>query len=80
MKQTNLVSFSVDNLPTILIGFGRKINNAGYVVDKDNHMEECYICKTILKQHKVGNIMPGSEAFICDNPACFAEYIAKEML
>jgi hypothetical protein len=38
----------------------------------------CHSCETIITKNNLGVITPGSKIAFCDNPVCYAKYLAGE--
>ena len=47
------------------------------IIDKNNQLIECSCCEERITLDNLGNIMPGSKEFFCDDPTCLAEYISE---
>jgi len=78
----NFISFESEDIPKILKPYNRKIDGYGYIVNVKNKKikETCNTCGCDIKAENLGNILPGSDTFLCDNPNCFALYLAKEKI
>lgn len=82
MKQIVLFSFKKSQIRGLLKKLDMEINKERKVVYKETgETVGCYICGGELKEDRVGNILPGTNAILCDNPSCFVEYsIEKGMV
>jgi len=81
MTETNmlLIEFSKKEIPQILDTYGKKVDESGYIIDMGTgHPQDCFACGEKIKAGKLGNIMPGSDAFLCDKVSCFARYVVNE--
>lgn len=77
MKTLGLLVFKgAEDVPRFAQDFGFDINPRGYL-EKDGKTIKCDCCETTLKSERLGTILPGSDIFYCDNPACLSKYVVK---
>ncbi len=81
MEKTEIVLFNKENAKNILGQFDFKFSpeEEGEAILKDGEIVKC-ICETPLTVDNVGNIAHGSRLLFCDNPLCFATWVAKNKL
>lgn len=73
----NLVVFDdSDTLRKILDTLHVDVSEDGKILD-DGKSKHCNCCGAEVTVKNLGNVMPGSLEFYCDNPVCLAEYIVK---
>ena len=75
-----MISFEESDISTILKPYNRKINEFGYIVNNKNKAQKCEECGCDLKKGNLGNILPGSDVFLCDNSSCFSLYLAENKI
>jgi len=88
MQKTQISVFNRENVREILANLDfkmarKKVSEKKYrdfVVDKDKEPVLCHSCKRKLPVRKVGNIAYGSKLLFCDNPVCFATWVAKNKI
>ena len=72
----NLISFQVKDVEEIVKSLGLELSEDRTILS-DGKPVTCRSCGCIIKADNLGNIMHGSKGFYCDDPTCFAQYIAK---
>jgi hypothetical protein len=80
MRTTNLVAFTKTNCGKLLTEFGFQIEQRDkkrLVFEPDNKPAKCEGCHKELTVDKVGTVAPGSHLLFCDDPICFAGWIAE---
>lgn len=87
MKDTKLVIFKKENVKDLLSQFGFQIRRKGtgknekyIVIDDDNQHICCPVCQKEIATKKVGTIAKGSRIIFCDNPVCFAVWVAQNKI
>ena len=87
MESTSLVIFNKSNTKDLLEQFDfklvqRKIGTKSreYVAKKDGQIVTCHGCQKELTPRKVGTISHGSRLIFCDNPMCFATWVAQNKI
>ena len=88
MQKTELVVFNKSHIPMLLTQFGfkvakRKINETkikDVVINSNQEIVLCECCKKVITPSKVGTIAKGSRLLFCDNPVCFATWVAKNKI
>lgn len=88
MDRTQLVVFNKENAREILTDLEFKIqrkkisenNYSEVVVDSDNNPVFCSTCKKEILVKRVGTIAHGSRLLFCENPLCFATWIANNKI
>ena len=79
MDPTNMVLFRKGDVERVLQAL--TIETRGeQILDPMAQPAACHTCGCDIKKSNLGNIMPGSKLFFCDNPACLATYIAETRL
>ena len=80
MKQIVMFSFKKAQVRDILSKLNMEIQKGNVVHKETGEIVECYTCGKKLKEHNVGNVLPGTNAVLCDDPSCFATYCAEKKL
>lgn len=88
MDKTQLVVFSKEDIRQVLTDFNfrvqkKKIGENRYakiVVDSEDNPATCPSCKKEISVKKVGTIAHGSRLVFCDNPLCFATWVANNKI
>ncbi len=88
MQKTELVVFNKTHTTMLLNQFGFKIvrkkltetKSQDVVVDSKHEQALCECCKKPLTPSRVGTIAKGSRLLFCDNPVCFATWVAKNKI
>jgi len=81
MEETNMVEeigaviFNQKQIPDLIKTLGLKMKT--HYIIMDNEIVQCSSCNTKITDKNLGNIMPGSKKFFCDNPACFSKYVSE---
>lgn len=76
MDPTNMVLFRKEDVDRVLSALDVSVQGER-VLDHGGEPAICYTCGCDIKKSNLGNIMPGSQLFFCDNPACLAMHIAE---
>jgi hypothetical protein len=76
MDPTNMVLFGKGAVDKVLQALAIQVQG-DHVVDVTGQPAACHTCGCDITRANLGNIMPGSKLFFCDNPACLATYIAE---
>lgn len=76
MDPTNMVLFRKEDVNRVLSALDVSVQGE-HVLDPSGQPAICHTCGCDIKKSNLGNIMPGSKVFFCDNPACLATYIAE---
>ena len=73
----DIIELNDRNISTILELLDKKVNDEGYIVEKQNN--KLVICPYSKEPILADNfsIMPGSFVFINNYPFCFTEHVAK---
>jgi hypothetical protein len=72
----NLVVFEgAEDLAPILAHMGLRFDGARIL--QDDKPVKCECCGDELTLSSVGNVMPGSTLFYCDDPFCLTDYVAE---
>ena len=88
MQKTRLNLFNKTNIREILTDlefkiYKKKINENAYqeiVTNHDNQPICCSACKKEVPLKRVGTIAHGSRLLFCDNPLCFATWVANNKI
>ena len=83
MEKSDLVLFDKKNTTDILNQFDFKIAKEGdneVLIGTDKKPIQCPTCETNLSIKKVGTIVHGSRLVFCNNPLCFATWVAENKL
>ena len=88
MQKTDLLVFNKDDVRAILTDLDFKISNkrkeknkfAEVVVTEDNDPVLCPTCEREIFVNHVGTIAHGSKLIFCDNPFCFATWVANKRI
>jgi len=76
--QLNLIVFDNEaTLKDILKEISVDVSQGGAVMGKGGHSQHCQCCGREITLRNLGNVMPGSLEFYCDNKVCLTEYIVK---
>lgn len=76
LESTNMVLFRKEDVDRVLSAL--EIPAQGdLILDTAGEPAVCHTCGCDIGKSNLGNIMPGSRLFFCDNPACLATYIAQ---
>lgn len=77
--ELNLVLFeNEDQLKGLLGKLGIEVRD-NFVVSADGKAEHCQSCAKTIRVDNLGNIMPGSTLFFCDDPYCLSTYVAEHL-
>jgi hypothetical protein len=76
MDPTNMVLFRKEDVSRVLSALDVPVRGQR-ILDPSGVPAICHTCGSDIKKSNLGNIMPGSRLFFCDNPACLATYIAE---
>ena len=79
MDPTNMVLFGKEDISRVLQALAVGVQGE-HVLDPAGQPAVCHTCGRDIKRSNLGNIMPGSKLFFCDNAACLATYIADTKL
>ena len=87
MQKTELVIFNKQNTRELLSDLDFKIKtiktgkkSRQLVVSTDNNAIFCPTCEKEILLNRVGTIAHGSRLLFCDNPFCFASWVAKNKI
>lgn len=87
MEKTQVVLFDRNNISALLCEFGFQIASAKsthkrgrQVLTKDGNAVNCGSCEKPITENRVGTIAHGSRLLFCDNPVCFATWLAKNKI
>jgi hypothetical protein len=76
LESTNMVLFRKGDVDRVLSALD--VSARGNVIlDITGDPAVCHTCGCDIGKSNLGNIMPGSKLFFCDNPVCLATYIAE---
>lgn len=81
MKTTGFVAFQAGEEKALLEQFGFSVQRnkkKTYVMDQSGNQMHCPSCDRPITTKHVGSIASGSRIVFCDNPVCFATWVAKE--
>jgi len=79
IERANLLLFRKSDLPAILGSFGWREAQTGKLEKSNGEPVSCWCCEKALTAQTLGNIVPGSQLALCDNPMCFSEYAARNI-
>lgn len=74
----NLVLFNKGEVVRVIKALGYNVNSNGEVISKEGKKVTCQVCGDVIKTSNLGNVMPGSKHFFCDDPTCFAGWVAEK--
>jgi len=88
MQKTQLVVFNKENIREILTDLDfkiqrKKVGDDKYteiVLNSDDNPVSCTTCKKEILVRRVGTIAHGSRLLFCDNPLCFATWVANNKI
>ena len=83
MNTTDFVIFNKTDRRVLLAQFGFSIKGAGkkaIIQDSAGNNAKCSCCDAPLHPRRLGTIAPGSRLLFCDNPACFAVWVAEKKI
>lgn len=83
MNATNFVIFNKTDRRSLLEQFGFSIKGTGKhatIQDNAGNDVKCPCCDKLLYPRRLGTIAPGSRLLFCDNPTCFAVWIAEKKI
>jgi len=75
MGELNLIAFNEKHIDKIIEAIELSIDENDFILDEEGEIATCESCECKINRENLGNIMPGSKLFYCDNTACFAQYI-----
>lgn len=76
----SMVIFKKEDIENFIPKLGNSIDKNGYIINENGEKVTCETCKCEITKENLGNILPGSKLFFCDNPACFAGYVSKKII
>lgn len=77
MEPVNVILFNRDEVDKILRILN--VKKKGYrILDETSEQITCHTCGREITTGNLGNVMPGTKEFFCDNPACFAMYLSEK--
>mgnify|MGYP001110562328 CR=1 FL=1 len=79
MDPINMVLFRKEETGRLIDALKLRIAD-GFIVDETGERVSCHTCGVDIKKSNLGNVMPGSKLFFCDNPACFATYVVEQKI
>lgn len=79
MDSVNMILFEKENVNKIIELLDLQVNGE-FIVDEDGEKVTCAACGKEVTKSNLGNVMAGSKTFFCDNPACFATYVAEKKI
>lgn len=77
METVNMILFKKRQISTVLQVLNIQMEERGKLLDENGEPITCHTCGSKLRTKNLGNIMPGSRLFFCDNPLCFATYLSE---
>ena len=83
MEKTDIVLFNKENVIEILKQFDFQFSleeEGTAIIDSNREIISCSTCERPLTVETVGNIAHGSRKLFCDNPLCFATWVAENKL
>ena len=84
MEKTKIVLFNKGNVENLLkqfdFTFSTNEEEGTMILDKNKDIVKCDTCEETLITERVGNIAHGSRKLFCDNPLCFATWVAKNKI
>jgi len=83
MNTTDFVIFNKADRRSLLSQFGFSVKGTGKeaaILNSSGEVEKCPCCEKPLHPRRLGVIAPGSRRLFCDNPACFAIWIAEKKI
>lgn len=77
--ELNLILFENEpQLRALLAKLGIKTRE-NFILSKEGEVEKCQCCRKTIRVENLGNIMPGSTLFYCDDPFCLSSYVAEHL-
>ena len=80
--QTTLFAYKRSQTQGLLSSLGVKFEQRGgyeVVLGVEGEPAKCDVCEKELTANNVGSMAKGSLKLFCDNPACFATHLAKNI-
>lgn len=78
MDPVNMILFKKKQIPHILRFLKVDTDKKGRLLEANGETVICHTCGEEIEKKNLGNIMPGSRLFFCDNPLCFAAYLSEK--
>jgi len=75
METKNMLAFKKRDAKAVATRLGYIISEKGEIMGS-NEVVACYSCDNPLTIDNLGVISSGSKIAFCDNPACYAKYLA----
>jgi len=83
MEKTDIVLFNKENAIEILKQFEFMFSpeeEGMIILDNNGEIIHCTTCEKPLTVETVGNVAHGSRLLFCENPLCFARWVAKNKI